>query len=269
MIHSKFITTSIAEILFDAANATCCAQQGINIQPLSDYIMQSVFIKLTGAQEQKIKCICWELATVDFDTRRELYTNWQHGECSHIKDKNAVLNILINNIIKRKPDFDADNAIDRTFVLNNAKAILAKFFESANIKGFSGKEYNDFLTIFGAIEPECIYYSQETKGGRKRSFFTNCDNCIHKKDINKIYTCSNKKNLGFMYECMYNHRNRCAHNLTSYQQNLPALTTLRNVDYVYENYFIRFLLLLIIDIIIVKLYDTFLEEIKKLETIFV
>ena len=40
--------------------------------------MQSIFMKMTGAQEQKMKCICWEIATIDFDLRRDIYLSLIH-----------------------------------------------------------------------------------------------------------------------------------------------------------------------------------------------
>ena len=94
-VHKDFILTPITEILDEAANATHCVQQGIDIYPLSDYIMQSIFIKMTGAQEQKMKCICWDISTYDFEARYSIYHNWSFGECSSLSDKNKILSVII------------------------------------------------------------------------------------------------------------------------------------------------------------------------------
>ncbi|CCX48665.1 uncharacterized protein BN813_01809 [Bacteroides sp. CAG:927] len=67
-----------------------------------------------------------------------------------------------------------------------------------------------------------------------------------------------------MYSCLYLHRNRCAHNLTSYQQNRPSLEILSSIESVYENYYIRFALLIIIDKIMISLYSTFQKEVVDL-----
>jgi hypothetical protein len=37
--------------------------------------MQSIFIKMTGFQEQKLKCIVWELATDDYEYRYHKLTD--------------------------------------------------------------------------------------------------------------------------------------------------------------------------------------------------
>ena len=64
--HTEFILSPITGILKDVVSASTGIGSGIETYPLCDYIMQSVFLKMTGFQEQKMKCICWELATNDY-----------------------------------------------------------------------------------------------------------------------------------------------------------------------------------------------------------
>ena len=73
--HKNFILSSISDVLNDAVSASAGVNSGIETYPLCDYIMQSVFLKMTGFQEQKMKCICWELATNDYEYRRMLLAN--------------------------------------------------------------------------------------------------------------------------------------------------------------------------------------------------
>ena len=122
-VHSDFILAPVSDILCDTSTITHSMSWGIEMYPLWDNIMQSIFMKMTGAQEQKMKCIC----------------------------------------------------------------------------------------------------------------------------------------------CLYIHRNRCAHNLTSYQQNRPSLEILSGIDSVYENYYIRFALLIIIDKIMITLYQIFQHEANHLK----
>ena len=55
--HSEFILTPIDEILSEAGTAIGNQPRGIENYPLKEYFLQSVFLRLTGAQEQKCKCI--------------------------------------------------------------------------------------------------------------------------------------------------------------------------------------------------------------------
>lgn len=249
-IHSNFIYTPLSDILEDAANATQCIGQSIDVFPLCDYIMQSIFMKMTGAQEQKMKCICWELATVDFEIRYDLYNNWNLGECSALSAKNKIFVILLKAISKIKDDFNPNSAIDKNSILQATKDTLIKFHRNSNINSFSSREYQEFIKIFDTIEDKCIYQILD----KNPLLFSKCDNCSNHK------TCTKQKMLDNMYSHMYAHRNRCAHNLMSYQQNLPSLKSLSSADYIYENYYIRFALLIIIDLIITELYRIFEKE---------
>ena len=56
-------------------------------------------MKMTGAQEQKMKCICWELTTVDFEIRYDLYNNWNLGECSALSAKNKIFDTIEDKCI--------------------------------------------------------------------------------------------------------------------------------------------------------------------------
>lgn len=101
-VHSDFILAPVSNILCDTSTITQSMSWGIEMYPLWDNIMQSIFMKMTGAQEQKMKCICWEIATIDFDLRRDIYFSWNLNECSQITDKRKVLNFLRRAILKQK-----------------------------------------------------------------------------------------------------------------------------------------------------------------------
>lgn len=221
-IHSDFILTPVSDILYDISSITHSMNWGIEMYPLWDNIMQSIFIKMTGAQEQKMKCICWEISTIDFELRRDIFFSWDMNECSKIEDKKRALKHLIKAIKKLKKNFDI-NTIDVDNIWNSTKNILNKFH--TNSMGFCEREYQEYTDIFNSIGKHCLETS---------TFFKNCENCSHNKDLDKPFTCSINKNMNKMYRHLYDHRNRCAHNLTSYQQNRPSLEFLSGVDSVYR-----------------------------------
>lgn len=67
----------------------------------------------------------------------------------------------------------------------------------------------------------------------------------------------------FYNEIVYKHRNRCAHNLKSYQDNLPTLTTIMLDTYKYENYFFRFAIIVLIDEIFIRLFNEYNKELIR------
>lgn len=254
-VHSDFILTPVSNILKDTSTITQSMSLGIEMYPLWDNIMQSVFMKMTGAQEQKMKCICWEIATIDFEIRQNLYFPWNLKECSQITEKKKILVFLKKAIAKLEKGFDF-SSINTNDIWNSTRKTLDEFHADTYSMGFCEREYQEYAEIFNSIGENCLDISL---------FFKDCSNCSHNKDADKPFTCTIKKGLNEMYNCLYLHRNRCAHNLTSYQQNRPSLENLSNIESVYENYYIRFALLIIIDKIMISLYTIFQKEMVSLK----
>ena len=91
-IHKTFICDPIFRILQDCIFSTKTSGAGIQTYPLCDYVMQTTFLKMTGASEQKMKCILWELATYDFEFRYKYLGEKNYGEMSRLDDKKKYSN---------------------------------------------------------------------------------------------------------------------------------------------------------------------------------
>ena len=96
--HNEFIQTPIFNILQECVLACNGLDDNIETQPLHEYIMQSVFLKMTGASEQKLKCICWEMATEDYEYRYDFLNNKKYGECSSYDEKSKIYKDIIGQI---------------------------------------------------------------------------------------------------------------------------------------------------------------------------
>lgn len=259
-IHSSFILTPVSDILDDSIRSTRGITAGIDVYPLCDYIFQTLFVKMTGAQEQKFKCICWDFATVDYETRRNVFFSWDLGECSRLEDKETVLTEMINAIRRLDSSFDINSAFSTQDILNETKHIIEEFYRKSHLKGFLERSYDEYESIIAQVCPECVSYGLSPK---KKLLFGKCDNCRQKNNTANTLTCVRKYGLRQMYENLYRHRNRCAHNLTSYQQNLPSFKTLCDCLFIYENYFLRFFILILIDKIIIALYKCFFDRLDN------
>ena len=99
--NEKFILSPISLILAEAVAASKGVGDGIESYPVCDYIIQSVFLKMTGFQEQKLKCISWEIATNDFEYRFKFKSKYY----SKYDEKNELYSELINQIEKLDSDF--------------------------------------------------------------------------------------------------------------------------------------------------------------------
>ncbi|MEW4922531.1 hypothetical protein [Algibacter sp. 2305UL17-15] len=238
--HQKFIFTPIVSILKEVVLANSGTNFAIETYPLSEYIMQSVFLKMTGFQEQKLKCITWEMATYDFEYRRTLLGNEDNlGECSSYKSKNKIFQRLIAVLEKEDVNFQISEFLDKTMIRNSSVEKLKDIFNGSSLLIWNQKNYNYFSSnIKEIIKP--IHFANS-----KRNLF--------------------ESSLQDLYKTLYSFRNQCAHNTLSYQHNLPTLSTLSNPKYLNHNYFIWFTQLIIIDEIFINLYNLFLKTTKDIE----
>lgn len=235
-LHEDFILTPISGLLQDAVSASSGIGTGIETFPLYDYVMQSVLLKLTGFQEQKMKCICWEMASVDFEYRYE-FTKSPLGECSSYSEKQKIYKDLVNQIEKNGLRFDEID-IDKKGILSSIKLEIREIFQFSNLAIWAQRDYLNYDKNFNSVA--------------KNHFASHKGTLFSDNQLKEIY----EKRL-------YKQRNRIAHNTFSYQQNLLTLKTLIEDDYKYQNYFTYFSLLMLIDKVFTGLYKKYLEVIER------
>lgn len=247
MNHNSFILSPITDILKDVTSASLGIGSGIETYPLCDYVMQSLFLKMTGSQEQKMKCICWELATNDYEYRYFRFTQKQLGECSNYNDKKDIYKDLVKQIEKYGSTLFNENFVNRNDILIKTNLSIEESFSNSNLLIWAQNSFDDYINIWNEV-------SENHFAINKNNLFVNKANLP-----NSVYG----KSLIEMYENnLYKHRNRVSHNTLSYQQNLPTLSTLVNEDYKYENYFVYFSILILIDNIFISLYKRYLQNVE-------
>lgn len=255
--HAAFILTPISQILKEAAVSTSSIELGIASYPLCDYIMQSVFLKMTGMQEQKMKCICWELATDDYELRYLRYKRDPLGECSSYSDKKKVLFDLIQQLEHLSVGSCTISDGEKENFINETKNELEVFYNQPQIKGWSQKTYHDFQTMFSSCSKNCLLFVNNN--GKTTDLFGHCENCGQKSTASEMSICR-LGTLMDVYESLFKHRNRCVHNTSSFQQNLPTLETMDSPSYMFDNYYLHFAVLILIDKISIRLFKSYLDN---------
>lgn len=171
--------------------------------------------------EQKAKCILWDIATHDFDFRRSFLTeiNSKQGEYSNYKSKNLVYTTLVEQVGK----IDGNRKDELLGQLNDFKGNILKK---------------------SIVE---VWLPRELRNLEITNLFD-----VKKWGKNSLFDDS----LKGIYESLYAHRNRCAHNALSYQGNVMSLKKIREIKE-NDNYASWFTLLVLIDMIYMELYRQF------------
>lgn len=236
-MHTDFIISDIFDVVDDAIMSTSSIGQNIAHYSLCEYLFQSVFLRLTGYQEQKLKCILWEIASDDLDFRyKYLSGSVKVNECSQLSDKNIVYNILKKTLEDKNHPFLFPDEIEINRQISEIKDNLISKFETSVFRKWLPREYSRFIEFSSNIR-----YKRE-------GYFT----------LKSIFGGDNYLNEAF--DKLYRHRNRCAHNLLSYQSNVPKLLDFtKDVDGS-DNYFTRILLLCMIDNVFTRMFKFYINN---------
>lgn len=252
--HIPFILKHEYEIAKEAITSLNATNGGIEIYPISGYVLHSLFLRLTGAQEQKLKCICWEMACRDFEYRYERFERNHYSECSDYKDKNMVYKDLLDGIRKHDEKFVVTDSIKEE-VIRDWRSETHKLFDKSLLADHYRKQYDYYKTIEASVQGDWIM--------DEKQLFKKGDSI---SSAEKEATCGMAL-FEIFHNYVYKERNRCAHNTKSYQQNLPSLTAMMAEDYKLQNYFMFMSVILLLDTIYVKLVRIYLEKLGELSLI--
>lgn len=236
-MHTDFIISDIFDVVDDAIMSTSSIGQNIAHYSLCEYLFQSVFLRLTGYQEQKLKCILWEIASDDLVFRyKYLSGSVKINECSQLSDKNIVYNILKKTLEDKNHPFLFPDEIEINRQISEIKDNLISKFETSVFRKWLPREYSRFIEFSSNIR-----YKRD-------GYFT----------LKSIFGGDNYLNEAF--DKLYRHRNRCAHNLLSYQSNVPKLLDFTKDADGSDNYFTRILLLCMIDNVFTRMFKFYINN---------
>ena len=226
-LEERFIYTPIENIREDAVCACASLGGGIETYPVSEYIFQSLFLKMTGSQEQKLRCICWYIASFDYKFRYEYLDKYKDlHQFSTLSDKTSVYG-LIKDFIQRhdgKKVIITDAEKDK--IIQDTAASIAGIFGPSSLKEWNQRQYQVYKVWATGIE------RGEVANGAKLLTGT----------------------MKGVYDELQDNRNRYAHNTLSYQQNLPSMKSLVKGKEG-SNYYEWFFLLILLDKIFINRFN--------------
>lgn len=247
--HISFILRPETAIIKEAVRSLDATNGGIETYPISDYLLHSLFLRLTGAQEQKLKCICWEMACRDYEYRYERYERKPYGECSSYDDKYTVYNDLLNEIKKLNEAFTITDVI-KDEILYNWRTSIQRVLENSLLVVNFKRSYDEYEVLIANVNNKWIVNGKQ--------LLTKKDNISENE---RLTTCGLALQELFT-EYVYKERNRCAHNTRSYQHNLPSIKEMMSQEYKLKNYFLYMSIIILLDEIYIKLFKIYLGNIR-------
>ena len=154
---------------------------------------------------------------------------------------------ILDEIRKHDEGFTVDDAF-KDAILLDWRTTAESLFGSSLLSICFKKQYEDYKTLVASVG---------------RGWIMRDTQLFPKKD--SIPLAERNSTCGFaLYEIfekyVYRERNRCANITRSYQHNLPSLKGMMADDYKLQNYFLFMSVLLLLDKIYVKLFETYLEK---------
>lgn len=98
---------------------------------------------MTGFQEQKFKCIVWDMATEDFDFRIKYSKKYSDEGFSTYKSKNKIYKDLIILL-----DRDEISEFERKNIVNEAKNIICNIFNESDLQFWNSSTCNKFKNYY-------------------------------------------------------------------------------------------------------------------------
>ena len=220
MKHTDFILSPLSSLIEQTLRPLDLYKGQICNYIMKEYVLQTLFMKLTGCMEQKAKCILWDIATHDFEYRRDfLRDNSKQGEYSKYDSKNYVYRTLVNHggIIDDQKKGE---------LLTQLKDFKKDILVESILKVWLPRELRD-------LKIKELFAIKRWAG-----------DSLLESPLNDT-----------IYESLYKHRNRCAHNVLSYQGNVMNPQKIKEVGD--ASYATWFTLLVLMDMIYMDLYEMF------------
>lgn len=226
-LEEKFIMTPIETIMEEAVGACGVIGGGIETYPVSEYVFQSVFLKMTGSQEQKLRCICWYIASFDYKFRYDYLDKYKElHQFSALSDKTIVFGFIKDFIQRHDSKKVIITDAEKDKMIRDTTTSIANIFGPSSLKEWNQRHYQGFKVWATGIERGEVANGAKLLTGKLKD----------------------------MYDDLYENRNRYAHNTLSYQQNLPSMKSLVKGKEG-GNYYEWFFLLILLDKIFINRFD--------------
>ena len=230
--HSRFVLKPVESFMHEAVNACCTLNDMIDAYPACEYLFQSLLLRMTGAQEQKLRCICWDVSTYDYAFRyKYMKSAGGLGQYSSYDNKKTIFDMLVDG----NPPLFSDDW--KTSAIDDIVTTLNEIVENSLLRNWKSRMFAEYKRGLKLL---------------KNDYFCHDNQLL----LSPLYD---------IYDKLYDERNRYAHNVYSYQENLPTLRLLSENSGNYQNYYMWIAVLMLLDRVFIHLYKENMRRIELLE----
>lgn len=266
--NKRYIKTELASILIEFMEKVNAYSHLINYFTISDIMLQALFLKLTGAQEQKFKSMLWEWGCIDLECRRYLLNNARNDkEGKNVKnDEQGVSNFpkpsgfsnYRDKIKFVKKMYNKIEALNKSNVKNTPTITI----KNKHLCDDGGRPLNEMLIEKTRGYLEMAFNENDSFYRKLRVFrenwnesngFISCNELLINLQGKDLFIFSNEF-VGSCYEKLIQYRHKCAHNLFVYQNQCKSFAEIDmlNAD---DNIFKWIQTLLVIDELSMYLFE--------------
>lgn len=242
-IFKNIIERPALDLIDDVVISCSTLNASIENFAMSDYILDSLLLKLTGFHEQKFKLLMWEIATLNGDTRKKFSKQEKPydrmGEYSQFKVKNTIYKSLVNQILYFKGDLDEAKS-QRAEILSLATECIIQKFDSSVLSAAKIQQFSEY---------KVNYDNFHFRESQILSFANDGASTLLQSSLQSIY------------DDLIDHRNKIAHNTFASRVSSPSLNMLSDKpnEHGKGNYFAWIGVIVLVDEIIIRLYRILIE----------
>lgn len=247
--------------------------------PICNLALQSIFLKLIGAVEQKIYNLKWYIGFNDLDVRRKIQEDFTR-QSTNQDSLNKAYELFIYKLKEYNPALKFSSSIWRNSdLLEKSYNKVYEMFSKSSLIDYTGSEFYDFtqnlpLKLFFIHNKLHKALKGEYSSGTKQRINRNIDainnelsnyikniNCYFDNKLSTKEKFENvmSKCLELYYDRLIRHRHALAHNFISVKMDLPLLKDILHEMYKYDTYYYRFMICIYLDFIIQDIFMHFKE----------
>ena len=279
--YDAIIRKNASVYIEEMCNACGNMDETLRFYPLTEYLLSSVLLRLTGFIEQKLDILQLILCNMDGKVRYNLLRK-SHALSSNYDTVNSIYITFSKIINKLECDYaiiekmyKGKSLFDNRECIYDAFSRILDLFKNSAIIYQRERHFKEFFILSDKIltyrekiaKLQKILKNVELSKSERKQYGTQLNVLVKKKrNLEKTHNTQDfllTNDFINIYNQTIQFRHTIAHNINSVQIDLPSISYVQSPEFKYENYFIRFMIILSVDMIFRDMYEYYSKLKRK------